>query len=82
MLTLHGDERIDDWYWLRERDDPEVLAYLDAENRYADAALAPLDELRDRIYEEIRGRVQETDESAPVPDGPWEYVSRTIEGEQ
>jgi oligopeptidase B len=81
-LTLHGDERVDDWYWLRERDDPEVLAYLEAENRYADATLEPLDHLRDRIYDEIRGRVQETDESAPVPDGPWEYVSRTIEGEQ
>ena len=82
MLTTHGDERVDDWYWLRDRDDPEVIAYLEAENAYADAMLAPLVPLRDRIFEEIKARVQETDESAPVAEGPWEYTSRTIEGSQ
>src|SRR5436190_18868358 len=82
VLRNHGDERVDEWYWLRERDDPAVIAYLEAENAYAEAVLAPAAELRDRIYGEIRGRVQETDETAPVPDGPWEYFTRTIEGEQ
>jgi oligopeptidase B len=82
VLTEHGDRREDDWYWLRDRDDPEVVAYLESENSYADAALAPLQPLRDRIFEEIRARVQETDESAPVVDGPWEYTSRTREGSQ
>jgi oligopeptidase B len=81
-LSVHGNERVDDWYWLRERDDPEVRAHLEAENAYADAVLAPLQGLRDRIFEEIRGRVQETDESAPVPHGPWEYTTRTVEGLQ
>jgi oligopeptidase B len=81
-LSLHGDDRVDDWYWLRDRDDPEVIAYLKAENAYADAMLAPLAPLRDRIFEEIKSRVQETDESAPVPDGAWEYTSRTVEGSQ
>jgi oligopeptidase B len=81
-LSLHGDDRVDDWYWLRERDDPEVIAYLKAENAYAESMLAPLAPLRDRIFEEIKSRVQETDESAPVSDGPWEYTSRTVEGSQ
>src|SRR5262245_18486735 len=81
-LSLHGDDRVDDWYWLRERDDPEVIAYLTAENAYADSMLAPLSALRDRIFEEIKTRVQETDESAPIPDGAWEYTSRTSEGSQ
>ena len=83
VLTAHGDERVDDWYWLRDRDDPEVIAYLEAENAYADAdARARCADLRDRIFDEIKARVQETDESAPVPDGPWEYTSRTVEGSQ
>jgi len=82
VLTTHGDERVDEFYWLRNRDDPEVLAYLEAENAYADAMLAPLLPLRERIFEEIKARVQETDESAPVPEGPWEYTSRTLEGSQ
>ena len=82
VLSLHGDERIDDWHWLRERDNPDVIAYLEAENAYADALLAPYDALRDRIFDEIRGRIQETDESAPVPNGPWEYTTRTVEGLQ
>jgi oligopeptidase B len=81
-LVEHGDERVDDWYWLRDRENPDVLAYLEAENAYADAILAPGAELRERIFQEIKGRVQETDESAPVPFGPWEYTSRTIEGLQ
>ncbi len=82
ILTLHGDRREDDWYWLRNRDDPEVIAYLEAENDYADAVLAPLRPLRTRIFDEIKARVQETDESAPVAEGPWEYTSRTLEGSQ
>src|SRR5437868_12947161 len=82
VLRLHGDERVDDWFWLRDRDDPEVIAHLEAENTYADEVLAPLTPLRDHIFEEIRSRIQETDESAPVPNGPWEYTSRTVEGLQ
>ena len=81
-LSIHGDDRVDDWYWLRERDNPDVVAHLEAENAYADAVLAPLRGLRDRIFDEIRNRIQETDESAPVPSGPWEYTSRTLEGQQ
>jgi oligopeptidase B len=81
-LSIHGDDRVDDWYWLRERDDPAVIAYLEAENAYADAALAPLASRRDLIFDEIKSRIQETDESAPVAIGPWEYTTRTVEGLQ
>ena len=81
MRLRHGhDERIDDWYWLRDRDDPEVLAYLEAENEFADAGLASVAALRARIFSEIKGRVRETDVSAPVRRGTWEYYTRTIEG--
>jgi oligopeptidase B len=82
VLSCHGDDRVDDWYWLRERDDPEVRAHLAAENAYAEAVLAPTEPLQARIFEEIKGRVQETDASAPVRHGPWEYFTRTYEGRQ
>src|ERR1700688_1449676 len=82
VLEAHGDSRVDPYYWLRERDNPEVISYLEAENAYADTMLAPLSALRERIFDEIKARVQETDESAPVPENVWEYTSRTFEGAQ
>jgi oligopeptidase B len=82
VLSLHGDERVDDWYWLRARDDPATTAYLEAENAYTEAMTAPTAALRERLYEEIRGRIQETDESAPVPYGGHWYFRRTVEGLQ
>src|SRR5439155_23187683 len=81
-LSLHGDDRVDDFYWMRDRDDPAVIAHLEAENDYADAVLSSQASLRDRIFDEIKARVEETDESAPVPVGRWEYTTRTIEGLQ
>ena len=74
--------RVDDWYWLRDRDDPTVRAYLEAENAYAAEVLAPSDALRARIFEEIKSRITETDTSAPVPRDGWEYFTRTVEGLQ
>ncbi len=73
---------MDPFHGLRDASDPEVIAYLEAENAYTEARLAPTEPLRQRIFEEIRGRVQETDVSAPVRRGPWEYLSRTTEGLQ
>ena len=73
VLSIHGDERVDDWYWLRERDDPDVIAYLEAENAYADAMLAPLVPLRERIFDEIKTRVAlyfaRDPDQKPVPAG-------------
>jgi oligopeptidase B len=82
VLSLHGDERVDDWYWLRDRDDPDVTAYLDAENAYTRSVTARTAGLQEQLYEEIRGRIQETDESAPVPHGGYWYLQRTVEGLQ
>ena len=79
-LRAHGDERRDDWHWLRERDDPAVLAYLQAENDYMRAGLAHTEDLQDAIFEEIKARVVETDVSAPVRRGDHEYFTRMVEG--
>ncbi|MFV0526705.1 MAG: S9 family peptidase [Acidimicrobiales bacterium] len=78
--TLWGDVVDDDLAWLRHADDPAVVAHLEAENAYAEAVLAPGDELEAAVFEEIRSRIQETDLSVPVVDGPWAYYTRTVEG--
>ena len=80
ILEKHGDRRIDPYYWMREKDNPEVIAYLEAENAYTDAVTAPTAALRERLYREIVGRIQETDTSAPSYfKGCWHYT-RTVEG--
>ena len=79
-LRAHGDVRVDDWYWLGDRDDPAVLAHLEAENAYTDAMMAPTVPLQDALFEEIVARIEETDLSVPVRKGPWLYYSRTVEG--
>ena len=78
----HGDEVVDDYAWLRHRDDPEVRSYLEAENAYTEAAMAHTAALREVLFEEIKGRIQETDLSVPVRKGDWWYYSRTEEGRQ
>ena len=80
-LTAHGDDRQDPWYWLRDRDDPATLAYLEAENAYTDDVLAPQADLRDALFEEMKGRILETDMSVPTRRGPWWYYGRTEEGQ-
>jgi oligopeptidase B len=79
-LTSFGHERQDPWYWLRQREDPEVIAYLEAENAYTAEALRSLDPLRDELFEEMKARIQETDMSVPTRRGPWWYYGRTEEG--
>ena len=79
VLSAHGDERVDDWYWLRDRDDPAVLAHLKAENAYADAGLADQAGVRQALYDEMVARIAETDLSVPVRRGPWWYYHRTEE---
>ena len=80
VLEAHGDHRVDPYYWLRDKENPEVIAYLEAENAYADAVMADTAELRDRLYREIVGRVQETDYSAPTFYKGWWSYTRTVEG--
>jgi oligopeptidase B len=72
---------IDDWHWLRNRDDPDTIPYLEAENHYVDDWLAARAETIESIFGEIKGRTVETDLTVPVPHGPWEYFSRTVEGQ-
>ncbi|CAN5180838.1 S9 family peptidase [soil metagenome] len=78
----HGDTVIDNYEWLRDRENDAVLAHLRAENEYADAQTAHLSGLRQRIFDEIKSRTLETDLSVPVREGEWWYYTRTIEGKQ
>lgn len=81
-LEAHGDVRIDDYYWLNQREDADVLAYLEAENAYADARMAPTEALQEELFQELVSRIQETDVTVPVKDGPYAYYTRTEEGLQ
>jgi oligopeptidase B len=82
VLVAHGDERVDEWYWLRNREDPEVIAHVEAENAWAAAQLAPTEDLQRRLFDEMVARIQETDLSVPARKGEWWYLSRTVEGLQ
>ena len=79
---LHGTVLTDDYAWLREKENPEVKAYLEAENAYAEADTAALAELRDQLYKEMLSHIKQTDVSVPFRDGDWWYYSRTEEGLQ
>jgi oligopeptidase B len=81
-VSVHGDTRIDDYFWLRERDDPEVLAHLKAENDHAEVWFAPHGAFQDALYAEILGRIQEDDEAVPYRKGEWWYATRTSKGLQ
>lgn len=72
----------DPYAWLQERDAPEVLAYLEQENTYQQACLADQAELREQLFEEIKGRILETDLSLPSPWGPYLYYTRTTAGDE
>ena len=79
-LEKHGDVRTDDFYWLKERENPEVIAYLEAENAYTEAAMAPTRELQEALYQEIVGRIQAEDATVPAQDGDYWYHERWVEG--
>ncbi|OLC27374.1 MAG: oligopeptidase B [Actinobacteria bacterium 13_1_20CM_2_65_11] len=80
VLTKHGDSRVDPYFWLRQRANPEVIAYLEAENEYTDAVMAPVAKLQERLYQEIVDRIEQTDVSpASFFKGYWHYT-RTVEG--
>lgn len=80
--THHGDTVVDDYDWLRAKDDPEVLAHLHEENAYTNARTEHLSVLQEQVFEEIKARTQETDLSVPTRQGDWWYYSRTVEGQQ
>lgn len=80
--THHGDVFVDDYEWLRDKSNPDVIAHLNAENAYTDAVLAAQEPLRERLFDEIKSRTKETDLSIPVRDKDWWYYTRTLEGKQ
>ena len=80
ILEIHGDQRIDPYYWLRDRDDPTVINYLKAENAYTEALMQHTEALQQQLYDEMLGRIQETDLSVPYRYGDYFYYNRTEEG--
>jgi oligopeptidase B len=79
---LHSDIRVDEYAWLRDRDDPAVVAYLEEENRYTEAVMRPTEELQQQLFHEMRARIKETDLSVPERLDGWLYYTRTVEGAQ
>ncbi|HET7016480.1 MAG TPA: S9 family peptidase [Streptosporangiaceae bacterium] len=80
--THHADTVIDDYEWLADRENPDTIAFLEAQNAYTEAMTQGQDELRAAIFDEIKGRTQETDLSVPSRKGDWWYYARTVEGKQ
>ncbi len=80
LLESHGHERIDDYFWMRERDNPDVIAYLEAENAYLEERLAHTKPLQEKLFEEIKGRIKEDDSSAPYRYKDFWYYTRFEEG--
>ncbi len=81
-FVAHGDKRMDEYYWLNQRENPKVLDYLKAENAYLDTMMSGTKDLRDKLYNEMKGRIKEKDESVPYKDNGYWYYSRFEEGKQ
>jgi oligopeptidase B len=78
----HGDKRTDNYFWLREKENPETIAYLEAENAYAAEIMKPTEKFQAALYDELLGRIKQTDLSVPYRLGDYWYYSRTEEGKQ
>lgn len=79
-LSIHGDTRIDDYYWLNQREDEEVIAYLSAENEYTKANLKHTEAFQEKLYEEIVGRIKKDDSSVPYKENGYFYISKFKKG--
>ncbi|MGH7519677.1 MAG: oligopeptidase B, partial [Gemmatimonadales bacterium] len=77
----HGNVRVDQYYWLKDRNNPEVIKYLEDENAYTKAVMAHTEPLQERLYEELKGRVLQTDQSVPFRQGSYFYYTRFVEGQ-
>lgn len=80
--TTNGDKRVDNYFWLREKKNPEVIKYLEAENAYAEAYMKPTESLQQTLYKEMVGHLKETDVNVPYREGKYFYYSRTEKGKQ
>ncbi|PPK86436.1 oligopeptidase B [Neolewinella xylanilytica] len=81
-LLLHGDTRSDDYYWMNERDSPEVIAHLEAENAYFEDKMAHLKQFREDLFQEMKGRVKEDDSSVPYTNRGYVYLTKYEKGDQ
>lgn len=81
-FIAHGDKRIDDYYWLNQRENQKVINYLKAENTYLDTLMSGTKELREKLFLEMKGRIKEKDESLPFKDNGYWYYVRYEEGKQ
>ncbi|MDQ0108543.1 oligopeptidase B [Chitinophaga terrae (ex Kim and Jung 2007)] len=81
-LTIHGDKRIDNYYWLNDPENPKVIDYLKAENAYLDTIMAPEKKLRSKLFEEMKARIKETDQSVPYLKNGYYYYSRYEAGKE
>jgi len=81
-LVTHGVTRVDDYYWLRERENPEVVAYLQAENEFLAAEMAHTDHLQEALFQEIVGRIKDDDESVPYRFRDYYYQTKYLEGSE
>ena len=81
-LVAHGDERIDNYYWLNQREDTEVISYLEEENAYREGVMSHLADFQDELYEELIARIKKTDMSVPYQDNGYYYYSRYEEGRE
>lgn len=79
-LTTHGDVRIDNYYWLNQRENPEVIAYLEQENEYTKASMKPLEGFQNSLFEEMKARIKESDMSVPYRKNGWYYYTRFEQG--
>ncbi len=82
LVSAFGDKRNDEYYWLNERENPDVVAYLEAENRYTDSVLAPVAQLREQLYQEMKARIKEDDSSVPYFKNGYWYISRYETGKE
>ena len=81
-ITVNGDTRNDPWFWIREKDDPETIPYLEAENAYTKTVMADTEALQQTLYQEMRARIKEDDSSVPVKEGDFYYYRRFETGGQ
>ncbi|HEX6099559.1 MAG TPA: S9 family peptidase [Thermoanaerobaculia bacterium] len=81
-IAIHGEERVDDYGWMRDKTSPETIKYLEAENTYADAVMKPTEGLQKKLYDEMLGRIKQTDVNVPYRRDGYLYYSRTVEGKQ
>jgi oligopeptidase B len=81
-IEIHGDTIVDDYFWLRDRDNPHTMEYLKAENEYTEQVLKPHAELRESLFQELKARVKEDDNSVPVKKDDYYYYSRVAAGQQ